>query len=187
MLWLAFGPFHAMESQVLVIRIRIPNRGAVDWTVSSGPQLLFRDVLVSVRRVCRPSEGRGAPRAASTAPRLLPGPGLLWGGFAASATGTDASRGHRPGTGARPGEREMLRGSPALSSSQPDLVGHRPEPPGDHEPSPRRVFLKCLLEGPWPDSGHGFPLSSLNSGTSRKGKPGSRTCHVSSQTRCRSF
>lgn len=48
MLWLAFGPFHAMESQVLVIRIKIPNRGAVDWTVNSGPQLLFRDVLVSV-------------------------------------------------------------------------------------------------------------------------------------------
>lgn len=47
MLWLAFGPFHAMENQVLVIRIKIPNSGAVDWTVHSGPQLLFRDVLVS--------------------------------------------------------------------------------------------------------------------------------------------
>lgn len=47
MLWLAFDPFHAMENQVLVIRIKIPNSGAVDWTVHSGPQLLFRDVLVS--------------------------------------------------------------------------------------------------------------------------------------------
>uniref|UniRef100_A0A8C0ZWH7 Protein kinase domain-containing protein n=1 Tax=Castor canadensis TaxID=51338 RepID=A0A8C0ZWH7_CASCN len=47
MLWLALGPFRAMESQVLVIRIKIPNSGAVDWTVHSGPQLLFRDVLVS--------------------------------------------------------------------------------------------------------------------------------------------
>lgn len=36
-----------MENQVLVIRIKIPNSGAVDWTVHSGPQLLFRDVLVS--------------------------------------------------------------------------------------------------------------------------------------------
>lgn len=47
MLWLALGPFRAMENQVLVIRIKIPNSGAVDWTVHSGPQLLFRDVLVS--------------------------------------------------------------------------------------------------------------------------------------------
>uniref|UniRef100_A0A8C5USN7 Dual specificity mitogen-activated protein kinase kinase 5 n=1 Tax=Microcebus murinus TaxID=30608 RepID=A0A8C5USN7_MICMU len=47
MLWLTLGPFHAMENQVLVIRIKIPNSGAVDWTVHSGPQLLFRDVLVS--------------------------------------------------------------------------------------------------------------------------------------------
>lgn len=47
MLWLTFGHFHAMENQVLVIRIKIPNSGAVDWTVHSGPQLLFRDVLVS--------------------------------------------------------------------------------------------------------------------------------------------
>ena len=58
MLWLAFGPFHAMENQVLVIRIKIPNRGAVDWTVNSGPQLLFRDVLVSVNfRVQIPASG----------------------------------------------------------------------------------------------------------------------------------
>ncbi|XP_054572075.1 dual specificity mitogen-activated protein kinase kinase 5 isoform X5 [Eptesicus fuscus] len=51
MLWLAFGPFHAMENQVLVIRIKIPNRGAVDWTVTSGPQLLFRDVLDVIGQV----------------------------------------------------------------------------------------------------------------------------------------
>lgn len=47
MLWLALGASPAMENQVLVIRIKIPNSGAVDWTVHSGPQLLFRDVLVS--------------------------------------------------------------------------------------------------------------------------------------------
>nr|KAF6501279.1 mitogen-activated protein kinase kinase 5 [Molossus molossus] len=51
MLWLAFGPSHAMENQVLVIRIKIPNRGAVDWTVNSGPQLLFRDVLDVIGQV----------------------------------------------------------------------------------------------------------------------------------------
>ncbi|XP_068410496.1 dual specificity mitogen-activated protein kinase kinase 5 isoform X2 [Eschrichtius robustus] len=51
MLWLALGPFHAMENQVLVIRIRIPNSGAVDWTVHSGPQLLFRDVLDVIGQV----------------------------------------------------------------------------------------------------------------------------------------
>ncbi|XP_035865399.1 dual specificity mitogen-activated protein kinase kinase 5 isoform X3 [Phyllostomus discolor] len=51
MLWLAFGPFHTMENQVLVIRIKIPNRGAVDWTVNSGPQLLFRDVLDVIGQV----------------------------------------------------------------------------------------------------------------------------------------
>lgn len=45
--WLALGPYLAMDNQVLVIRIKIPNSGAVDWTVHSGPQLLFRDVLVS--------------------------------------------------------------------------------------------------------------------------------------------
>lgn len=48
MLWLLCGPSRAMEShQVLVIRIKIPDGGAVDWTVHSAPQLLFRDVLVS--------------------------------------------------------------------------------------------------------------------------------------------
>ncbi|ELK05300.1 Ladybird homeobox corepressor 1 [Pteropus alecto] len=51
MLWLAIGPFHAMENQVLVIRIKIPNSGAVDWTVHSGPQLLFRDVLDVIGQV----------------------------------------------------------------------------------------------------------------------------------------
>ncbi|KAM9092509.1 dual specificity mitogen-activated protein kinase kinase 5 isoform 1-T1 [Megaptera novaeangliae] len=49
--WLALGPFHAMENQVLVIRIKIPNSGAVDWTVHSGPQLLFRDVLDVIGQV----------------------------------------------------------------------------------------------------------------------------------------
>ncbi|XP_031199099.1 dual specificity mitogen-activated protein kinase kinase 5 isoform X2 [Mastomys coucha] len=51
MLWLALGPFCAMENQVLVIRIKIPNSGAVDWTVHSGPQLLFRDVLDVIGQV----------------------------------------------------------------------------------------------------------------------------------------
>ncbi|XP_062062183.1 dual specificity mitogen-activated protein kinase kinase 5 isoform X4 [Lepus europaeus] len=51
MLWLALGPVHVMESQVLVIRIKIPNSGAVDWTVHSGPQLLFRDVLDVIGQV----------------------------------------------------------------------------------------------------------------------------------------
>ncbi|XP_042108012.1 dual specificity mitogen-activated protein kinase kinase 5 isoform X2 [Ovis aries] len=51
MLWLLLGPFHAMENQVLVIRIKIPNSGAVDWTVHSGPQLLFRDVLDVIGQV----------------------------------------------------------------------------------------------------------------------------------------
>nr|XP_012623823.1 dual specificity mitogen-activated protein kinase kinase 5 isoform X3 [Microcebus murinus] len=51
MLWLTLGPFHAMENQVLVIRIKIPNSGAVDWTVHSGPQLLFRDVLDVIGQV----------------------------------------------------------------------------------------------------------------------------------------
>ncbi|XP_054982969.1 dual specificity mitogen-activated protein kinase kinase 5 isoform X2 [Sorex araneus] len=51
MLWLALGPWRAMENQVLVIRIKIPNSGAVDWTVHSGPQLLFRDVLDVIGQV----------------------------------------------------------------------------------------------------------------------------------------
>ncbi|XP_078007345.1 dual specificity mitogen-activated protein kinase kinase 5 isoform X5 [Phascolarctos cinereus] len=51
MLWLALGPSHTMENQVLVIRIKIPDGGAVDWTVHSGPQLLFRDVLDVIGQV----------------------------------------------------------------------------------------------------------------------------------------
>nr|XP_042137013.1 dual specificity mitogen-activated protein kinase kinase 5 isoform X1 [Peromyscus maniculatus bairdii] len=51
MLWLALGASPAMENQVLVIRIKIPNSGAVDWTVHSGPQLLFRDVLDVIGQV----------------------------------------------------------------------------------------------------------------------------------------
>ncbi|XP_012999351.1 dual specificity mitogen-activated protein kinase kinase 5 isoform X3 [Cavia porcellus] len=49
--WLALGPYLAMDNQVLVIRIKIPNSGAVDWTVHSGPQLLFRDVLDVIGQV----------------------------------------------------------------------------------------------------------------------------------------
>lgn len=63
MLWLALGPFPAMENQVLVIRIKIPNSGAVDWTVHSGPQLLFRDVLDVI--------GQVLPEATTTAFELL--------------------------------------------------------------------------------------------------------------------
>ncbi|XP_060240929.1 dual specificity mitogen-activated protein kinase kinase 5 isoform X10 [Meriones unguiculatus] len=63
MLWLALGPFRAMENQVLVIRIKIPNSGAVDWTVHSGPQLLFRDVLDVI--------GQVLPEATTTAFELL--------------------------------------------------------------------------------------------------------------------
>ncbi|KAM4829529.1 dual specificity mitogen-activated protein kinase kinase 5 isoform 3-T3 [Thomomys bottae] len=51
MRWRALGRFGAMESQVLVIRIKIPNSGAVDWTVHAGPQLLFRDVLDVIGQV----------------------------------------------------------------------------------------------------------------------------------------
>lgn len=36
---------------MLVIRIKIPNSGAVDWTVHSVPQLLFRDVLDVIGQV----------------------------------------------------------------------------------------------------------------------------------------
>uniref|UniRef100_A0A8C2UIS8 mitogen-activated protein kinase kinase n=1 Tax=Coturnix japonica TaxID=93934 RepID=A0A8C2UIS8_COTJA len=52
MLWLLCGPSRTMEThQVLVIRIRIPDGGAVDWTVHSAPQLLFRDVLDVIGQV----------------------------------------------------------------------------------------------------------------------------------------
>lgn len=56
MLWLLCGPSGAMDSQALVIRIKIPDGAAVDWTVHSAPQLLFRDVLVS-----EPRRGPGPP------------------------------------------------------------------------------------------------------------------------------
>lgn len=66
MLWLLCGPPCAMESQALVIRIKIPDGGAVDWTVHSAPQLLFRDVLVSAAEgwdrhwghLCRAARGQ---------------------------------------------------------------------------------------------------------------------------------
>ncbi|NXJ97688.1 MP2K5 kinase, partial [Corythaixoides concolor] len=51
MLWLLCGPSRAMENQPLVIRIKIPDGGAVDWTVHSAPQLLFRDVLDVIGQV----------------------------------------------------------------------------------------------------------------------------------------
>uniref|UniRef100_A0A8C3KY84 mitogen-activated protein kinase kinase n=1 Tax=Calidris pygmaea TaxID=425635 RepID=A0A8C3KY84_9CHAR len=51
MLWLLCGPSRAMETQALVIRIKIPDGGAVDWTVHSAPQLLFRDVLDVIGQV----------------------------------------------------------------------------------------------------------------------------------------
>ncbi|NXW81345.1 MP2K5 kinase, partial [Hirundo rustica] len=51
MLWLLCGPCGAMDSQALVIRIRIPDGAAVDWTVHSAPQLLFRDVLDVIGQV----------------------------------------------------------------------------------------------------------------------------------------
>uniref|UniRef100_A0A8D0E8G6 mitogen-activated protein kinase kinase n=1 Tax=Salvator merianae TaxID=96440 RepID=A0A8D0E8G6_SALMN len=43
----------AMEppSAALVIRIRVPDGGAVDWTVQPAPQLLFRDVLDVIGQV----------------------------------------------------------------------------------------------------------------------------------------
>ncbi|XP_064312107.1 dual specificity mitogen-activated protein kinase kinase 5 isoform X6 [Phalacrocorax carbo] len=51
MLWLLCGPSRAMENQALVIRIKIPDGGAVDWTVHSASQLLFRDVLDVIGQV----------------------------------------------------------------------------------------------------------------------------------------
>uniref|UniRef100_A0A8C3P1R1 Dual specificity mitogen-activated protein kinase kinase 5 n=1 Tax=Cyanoderma ruficeps TaxID=181631 RepID=A0A8C3P1R1_9PASS len=51
MLWLLCGPCGAMDSQALVIRIKIPDGAAVDWTVHSAPQLLFRDVLDVIGQV----------------------------------------------------------------------------------------------------------------------------------------
>ncbi|XP_077323898.1 dual specificity mitogen-activated protein kinase kinase 5-like [Lithobates pipiens] len=40
-----------MDSQALVIRIRIPDGGAVDWTVQPATQLLFRDILDVIGQV----------------------------------------------------------------------------------------------------------------------------------------
>ncbi|XP_066184161.1 dual specificity mitogen-activated protein kinase kinase 5 [Sylvia atricapilla] len=51
MLWLLCGPGGAMDGQALVIRIRVPDGAAVDWTVHSAPQLLFRDVLDVIGQV----------------------------------------------------------------------------------------------------------------------------------------
>ncbi|XP_017685815.1 dual specificity mitogen-activated protein kinase kinase 5 isoform X2 [Chiroxiphia lanceolata] len=51
MLWLLCGPSRAMDAQALVIRIKIPDGAAVDWTVHSAPQLLFRDVLDVIGQV----------------------------------------------------------------------------------------------------------------------------------------
>ncbi|XP_034988178.2 dual specificity mitogen-activated protein kinase kinase 5 isoform X2 [Podarcis raffonei] len=49
----AAGPSPAMEppNPALVIRIRVPDGGAVDWTVHPAPQLLFRDVLDVISQV----------------------------------------------------------------------------------------------------------------------------------------
>uniref|UniRef100_A0ABM5EXQ5 mitogen-activated protein kinase kinase n=1 Tax=Pogona vitticeps TaxID=103695 RepID=A0ABM5EXQ5_9SAUR len=49
----AAAPSPAMEppTPALVIRIRIPDGGAVDWTVHPMPQLLFRDVLDVISQV----------------------------------------------------------------------------------------------------------------------------------------
>ncbi|KAM9311943.1 dual specificity mitogen-activated protein kinase kinase 5 [Gastrophryne carolinensis] len=40
-----------MDSQALVIRIHIPDGGAVDWTVQPATQLLFRDILEVIGQV----------------------------------------------------------------------------------------------------------------------------------------
>ncbi|XP_053574485.1 dual specificity mitogen-activated protein kinase kinase 5 isoform X2 [Bombina bombina] len=51
MLLLGYGHFQDMDSQALVIRIRIPEGGAVDWTVQPATQLLFRDILDVIGQV----------------------------------------------------------------------------------------------------------------------------------------
>ncbi|KAM8973537.1 dual specificity mitogen-activated protein kinase kinase 5 [Pelodytes ibericus] len=51
MLLLGYGLPLDMESQALVIRIRIPDGGAVDWTVQPATQLLFRDILDVIGQV----------------------------------------------------------------------------------------------------------------------------------------
>uniref|UniRef100_A0A8C5MMW2 Dual specificity mitogen-activated protein kinase kinase 5 n=1 Tax=Leptobrachium leishanense TaxID=445787 RepID=A0A8C5MMW2_9ANUR len=51
MLLLDYGFPLDMESQALVIRIRIPDGGAFDWTVQPASQLLFRDILDVIGQV----------------------------------------------------------------------------------------------------------------------------------------
>uniref|UniRef100_F6YUW6 mitogen-activated protein kinase kinase n=1 Tax=Xenopus tropicalis TaxID=8364 RepID=F6YUW6_XENTR len=51
MLLFGFGLPLDMDSQALVIRIRIPDGGAVDWTVQPATQLLFRDILDVIGQV----------------------------------------------------------------------------------------------------------------------------------------
>ncbi|MBN3306626.1 MP2K5 kinase, partial [Amia calva] len=51
MLLLVLNNFSDMENQGLVIRIKIPDGGDVDWTVPSVAQLIFRDVLDVISQV----------------------------------------------------------------------------------------------------------------------------------------
>ncbi|XP_073509563.1 dual specificity mitogen-activated protein kinase kinase 5 isoform X2 [Phyllobates terribilis] len=51
MLLLGYEHPQDMDSQALVIRIRIPDGGAVDWTVQPATQLLFRDILDVIGQV----------------------------------------------------------------------------------------------------------------------------------------
>ncbi|OCT89846.1 hypothetical protein XELAEV_18018459mg [Xenopus laevis] len=51
MLLFGFGLPQDMDCQALVIRIRIPDGGAVDWTVQPATQLLFRDILDVIGQV----------------------------------------------------------------------------------------------------------------------------------------
>lgn len=82
----------------------------------------------------------------------------------------------------------MIRVSPALRELARRLNRRDKAPRSwDTKPSLEESFLKCFLQCPWPDASHGFPLCPLNVLTSRKGKQGSRICHFSSKTRCRSF
>ncbi|MGH0167716.1 UNVERIFIED_CONTAM: hypothetical protein FKN15_052890 [Acipenser sinensis] len=51
MILLVFDNFNEMANQVLVIRIKIPDGGDVDWTVHCVSQLIFRDVLDVISQV----------------------------------------------------------------------------------------------------------------------------------------
>ncbi|KAK1158056.1 dual specificity mitogen-activated protein kinase kinase 5 [Acipenser oxyrinchus oxyrinchus] len=51
MILLVFDNFNEMANQVLVIRIKIPDGGDVDWTVHYVSQLIFRDVLDVISQV----------------------------------------------------------------------------------------------------------------------------------------